>query len=177
MPNAIYVGTSIDGYIADREGKIDFLESVPNPEHLDLGFADFIDSIDALLMGRKTFETVLGFGVEWPYPKHVFVYSSSLTSVPDELSDKVTIVGGELDVVVKQLNEKGYERLYIDGGELIRSLIQEDKIERMIIARLPVLLGGGIPLFGPTHVHLDFEHVRTEVLLDAIVMTTYQRKR
>jgi dihydrofolate reductase len=177
MSNAVYVGTSIDGYIADREGKLDFLESVPNPERNDMGFAAFMDSVDALLMGRKTFETVLGFGVAWPYTKHVFVYSSTLTSVPEELSDKVTIVGGELDVVINQLNEEGYKQLYIDGGELIQSLLREDKIDRMIIARLPVLLGGGISLFGSTNAHLDFEHVRTEVLLDAIVMTTYQRKR
>ena len=177
MSNTIYVGTSIDGYIADREGKLDFLESVPNPEHDDLGFADFMDSVDALLMGRKTFETVLGFGVEWPYPKHVFVYSSLLKSVPDDLADRVTIVSGELDVVVNRLNREGYERLYIDGGRLIQSLLQEDKIDTMIIARLPVLLGGGISLFGSTPAHLDFEHVRTEVLLNAIVMTTYQRKR
>jgi len=177
MFNAIYVGTSIDGYIADREGKIDFLESVPNPEHDDLGFARFMESVDAQLMGRKTFETVLGFGVAWPYPKHVFVYSSTLKTVPDELVGKVTIVSGELGALIDRLNGEGYERLYVDGGELIHSLLREDRIDSMTVARLPVLLGGGISLFGPTRAHLDFEHVETEVLLDAIVMSTYRRKR
>jgi len=177
MSNAIYVGTSIDGYIADSEGNIGFLESVPNPERHDLGFADFMESVDALLMGRKTFQTVLGFGVAWPYPKHVFVYSSLLESVPDELADKVTIVRGELHEVIGRLNTEGYKRLYVDGGELIKALLREDQIDTMVIARLPVLLGGGISLFGPTPAHLHFEHVRTEVLLDAIVMTTYRRKR
>ena len=177
MSNSIYAGTSIDGYIADRQGRLDFLESVPNPEHDDLGFADFMDSVDALLMGRKTFETVLGFGVAWPYTKPVFVYSSTLKRVPDELAARATVVSGALAEVIARLNGDGFRRLYVDGGELVRSLLREDRIDEMVIARLPVLLGGGIPLFGSTTAHLDFEHVRTEVLLDAIVKTTYRRRR
>jgi len=175
--NSIYVGVSLDGYLADSEGKIDFLETVPNPDGDDLGFAHFMASIDALLMGRKTFETVLGFGVAWPYTKQVFVYTSSLKTVPAELRDKVTLISGELDDVLQRLNDDGYERLYIDGGELIRSLLKEDKIDQMVIARIPVLLGGGTPLFGATPEHLEFEHVRTEVLLEALVMSTYRRNR
>lgn len=177
MQNSIYIGTSIDGYIADRDGKLDFLESVPNPNNDDFGFALFMESVDALLMGRKTLETVLGFDVEWPYSKHVFVYSSSLKCVPEKLKGKVTIVKGELEEVITSLAIDGYKKLYIDGGQLIRSLLSEDKIDRMVIARLPVLLGGGIPLFGETRSQLDFQHIHTEVFLDSIVMTTYQRKR
>lgn len=177
MSNAIYVGTSIDGYIADREGGLDFLECVPNPDRDDLGFADFMDSVDAVLMGRKTFETVLGFGVAWPYTKPVFVLSSTLANVPDELAGKATVVSGALAEVIPRLNDGGFRRLCFDGGALVRSLLMDDRIDEMVIARLPVLLGGGIPLFGSTPAHLDFEHVHTEVLLDAIVQTTYRRRR
>ncbi len=72
MSNIVYVATSLDGYIADKDGGIDWLESIPNPDHDDFGWENFIERIDALVMGKKTFETVLGFGVEWPYPKKVY---------------------------------------------------------------------------------------------------------
>ena len=176
MHNSIYIGVSIDGYIADSEGKIDFLDAVPNPHGEDFGFVDFMASVDALLMGRKTFETVVGFGVPWPYTKPVFVYTSSLETVPTELTDKVTLVRGDLDCVLQRLNDEGYERLYIDGGELIRALLKKDKIDQMVITRIPVVLGGGAPLFGATPEHLEFEHVRTETLLGALVKSTYRRK-
>ncbi|MFT5699927.1 MAG: dihydrofolate reductase [Desulforhopalus sp.] len=92
MKNIVFIGTSLDGYIADKDGGLDFLSSVPNPDHDALGFPEFIDSIDALLMGRKTYETVLGFGGQWPYTKSVFVLSNTLTSLPEHLQDKVELV-------------------------------------------------------------------------------------
>lgn len=175
MPNIVFIGTSLDGYIADREGKLDFLQSVPNPENLDFGFYDFMDRIDALIMGRKTFETVLGFGGEWPYSKPVFVLSSSLTSIPDDLTEKVEIISGPLVSVVEQLNQNGFKFLYIDGGQVIQSFLNEDMIDELIISRVPTLLGGGTPLFGLLPQHLEFEHVNTEVLLNAIVKSHYKR--
>ena len=74
--NRIFIATSLDGYIADSNGGIDWLHEIPNPEQLDMGFADFMAETDALVMGRKTFETVCGFDVEWPYSKPVFVWLS-----------------------------------------------------------------------------------------------------
>lgn len=177
MSNIVFIGTSLDGYIADREGKLDFLQSVPNPENIDFGFSNFMANIDALLMGRKTFETVYGFGGEWPYSKPVFVLSSSMTSVPDGLKDKVETVDGPLGEVVELLNQKGFTRLYIDGGEVIHSFLNEDMIDELIISQIPILLGGGTPLFGVLPKHLEFEHVGTEVLLNAIVQSRYKRKK
>ena len=77
MTNIVYIATSLDGYIADKDGGLDWLNSIPNPENVDLGFANFMERIDALVMGRATFETVCGFDVEWPYPKPVFVLSNT----------------------------------------------------------------------------------------------------
>lgn len=85
MRNIVFIGTSLDGYIADKDGGLEFLQSVPNPENDQLGFPEIMDSIDALLMGRKTYETVLGFGGDWPYFKPVFVLSSTLSSQPGHL--------------------------------------------------------------------------------------------
>jgi len=88
MPNVVYIATSLDGYIADANGSLDWLNTVPNPDSTDYGFADFMDGIDALVMGRKTFETVLGFGGDWPYSKPVFVLSSTLKALPETLQCK-----------------------------------------------------------------------------------------
>ena len=126
LKNIVFIATSLDGYIADKVGGLDFLSSVPNPDHDELGFPEFINSIDALLMGRKTYETVLGLGGQWPYTKPVFVLSNTLTSLPEHLQNKVAFVRGPIEEVVQQLNKRDFNNLYIDGGKLIQSFLQED---------------------------------------------------
>ena len=84
MTNIVYIATSLDGYIADKEGGLDWLNCVPNPHQDDMGFVDFMNSIDALVMGRNTFETVCGFDMPWPYNKPVFVLSNTLKSIPEK---------------------------------------------------------------------------------------------
>lgn len=69
MKNIVYIATSLDGYIADRDGGLDWLHSIPNPDHSDFGWAEFMAGVDALVMGRTTFETVCGFDCDWPYNK------------------------------------------------------------------------------------------------------------
>ena len=177
MGNTVFIGTSLDGYIADKNGGLEFLQSVPNPEHDQLGFPEFMDSIDALLMGRNTYETVLGFGGDWAYSKPVFVLSSTLSSLPEHLQGKVEIVNGPIEKVVQQLNQKGLENLYIDGGKTIQNFLKEDLIDEMIITVIPILLGGGVPLFGELPKPMEFEHLKTEVFLNAIVQNHYLRKK
>lgn len=177
MANFIFIGASIDGYIADRNEKLDFLECIPNPDNVGFGFHDFMESVDAVLMGRKTFETILGFDGEWHYSKPVFVLSSSLKSVPEELKENVEIVQGEIEEIVASLNERGFEKLYIDGGKVIQSFLERDMVDELIISTVPMLLGGGTPLYGLLPKHLLFEHVETQVLLNALVKTHYRRKR
>ena len=177
MSNIVYVGTSLDGYIADSDGGLDWLESIPNPENDDLGWGEFMERIDAIVMGRNTYETVLSFGVDWPYPKKVFVLSNTLHSPPKELEKKVEIVSGRPSEIVALLNDDGYENLYIDGGSTVQSFLEDDLIDELVITRLPILLGEGTPLFGPLPEHRMFEHVSTKVLLDAMVVSRYMRKR
>jgi dihydrofolate reductase len=177
MRNIVYIATSLDGYIADRDGGLDWLTSIPNPENDDMGWSDFLASIDGIIMGRKTFEKVCGFECPWPYPVPVFVLSNSLKKVPAEYEGKAEIVSGELEQIVHELNSKGFERLYIDGGKTVQSFLQKDMIDELIISRIPVLLGGGIPLFGELAEMQKFDHIKTEVLLSAIVQSHYRRKR
>jgi dihydrofolate reductase len=177
MKNIVFIGTSLDGYIADKDGGLDFLYSIPNPDQKDLGYLDFIENINALLMGRKTYETILGFGGEWPYTKPVFVLSNTLTSLPEYLDEKVELVSGPIEEIVQNLNNRGFKNLYIDGGKLIQSFFKKDMIDELIISQIPILLGGGVPLFGVLKSHLMFEHIGTEVLLNAIVQSHYKRLR
>lgn len=175
MSNFVYIATSIDGYIADRDNKLDWLQMVPNPEQNDLGFSDFIDRIDAIVMGKNTFETVLGFGCAWPYTKPVFVCSRTIKDVPEDLNGKVSIIQGHPGEISKSLNDKGYKNLYIDGGQTIQSFLEADLIDELILTTIPVLLGGGYPLFGKLPGHQQFELISTETRLGQIVTRSYRK--
>jgi dihydrofolate reductase len=146
-PHHVFIATSLDGYIADAQGGVGFLDTFPMPENTDMGYYAFMEKVDALLMGRKSFETVLGFGVAWPYTKPVFVWSETLSEIPAELSEKAFLVQGNLQDVEEQIRSKGYERFYLDGGQVIQSFLQADKVASMTITTIPVLLGDGTRLF------------------------------
>ncbi|WP_430813467.1 dihydrofolate reductase family protein [Carboxylicivirga sp. RSCT41] len=175
--NKVFIATSLDGYIADKNGGLDWLFSIPNPDQVDMGYVPFMNETDAIVMGRVTFETVCGFDCPWPYTKPVFVLSSSLKSVHDDYKDKVELVNGSLSEVLESINAKGYMRLYIDGGTTIQSFLKEDLIDDLIITTIPVLLGGGSPLFGDLAKPLNFEFVSSKVYLEKVSQVRYQRKR
>jgi dihydrofolate reductase len=175
--NKVFIARSLDGYIADRKGGLDWLNMVPNPDHQDLGYAKFMEGVDALLMGRITFETVCSFDMEWPYQLPVFVLSRTLHAVPERLKHKAEVVHGPLSDILRELHEKGYYRLYIDGGKTLQSFLEEDLIDELCISTIPILLGGGTPLFGQLPRALEFEHVESKLYLDALVQDTYRRKR
>lgn len=175
--NIVFIGASLDGYIADRNGGLDWLHSIYNPDKLDFGYEEFIIGIDALVMGRLTFQTVCGFGGEWPYKKPVFVLSKTLKSIPEKYKDKAFIIKGSLTEIIDNLNLKGFNKLYIDGGTTIQNFLKEDLIDEMIITTIPTLLGGGSTLFGELPKELDFELVDSKVYLNAIVQFSYKRKR
>ena len=175
--NKVFIARSLDGYIADKNGGLDWLSSVPNPDHLDLGYEKFIQSVDAIVMGRATFETVCSFDMDWPYTIPVFVLSSSLKSIPEGLENKVAFVSGSLSEILDQIHKKGYTQLYIDGGITVQNFLKEDLIDDLIITTIPILLGGGISLFGELPKEMEFEHVESVLLLDALVQDSYRRKR
>jgi len=175
--NSVFIATSLDGYIADKEGGSDCLHSVPNPDKIDMGYGEFIAQIDALVMGRKTFETVLSFGIDWPYQKPVFVLSNTLTEIPRKLKNKAFLVKGELKAVLRQIHKKGYPRLYIDGGKVIQGFLNEGLIDEMVITIIPTLLGSGVPLFSDLPDKLEFECVGSRIFLEKIVQHHFKRSK
>ncbi len=175
--NSIFIATSLDGYIADKKGGIDWLHSVPNPNNDDMGYLQFMNGIDALIMGRNTFETVIEFDVPWPYNKPVFVLSNKLKEIPESHKGKAFLVHGTLTEILGQIHKKGYERLYIDGGKTIRNFLKADLIDEMLLTTIPILLGGGSSLFGELPNELKFELIETKTFLNQISQRHYKRKK
>jgi len=175
--NKVFIAISLDGYIADKNGGIDWLDTFPEINNIDTGYNDFIAGIDALIMGRTTFETVCSFDVDWPYKKPVFVLSYTLKEIPRKLEGKVHLIKGTLTEVLEQIHKQGYLRLYIDGGKVIQSFLKEDLIDEMIITTIPVLLGGGVPLFAELPKPLNFECYATKLYFGKVVQNRFRRVR
>ncbi len=174
MTNYVYIAVSLDGFIATSDGGLDWLDEIPNPDKNDYGYGEFIKNIDAIVMGRKTFEKVVTFD-QWVYEKPVFILSNSLTKLPEKVFGKAEIVNGNIKEIIAQLNKKGYKDLYIDGGRLIQSFLEENLIDEMIITHVPILLGKGIPLFGKLERDIQFRHKKTEIYNNTLVKSHYTR--
>lgn len=150
LPSAeVFIATSLDGYIARPDGDILWLTSRPVPEGEDFGYAAFMDGVGAMVMGRESFEKVLTFP-EWPYRVPVVVLSRApeRVTVPQALQDKVRVSGKGARAVQEDLGREGVKRVYIDGGQTVRSFLAEGLVRRLIVTLIPVLLGQGRPLWG-----------------------------
>lgn len=175
--NNVFIATSLDGYISDKNESIDWLHAIPNPTNDDMGYTEFMNTIDALVMGRTTFETVCGFDVDWPYDKPVFVLSNTLNEIPESHQGKVFLAKGTLTEILDHIHSQGYYQLYIDGGTTIRNFLKVNLIDEMVITIIPLLLGGGSPLFSELPKEQHFELQNSKVYLNQIVQNHYKRKR
>jgi dihydrofolate reductase len=173
MANKVFIATSLDGCIADKNGGIDWLHNIPNPDNLDMGYNNFMKGIDAIVMGKNTFETVCGFDIDWPYTVPVFVISNSLQTIPEKFKDKAELVKGDLNEIVQQIHSKGYQNLYIDGGKTIQSFLNKNLINEIIVTIIPIILGGGIPLFSNINNMIHFKCVHTVLFSNHIVQNHY----
>ncbi|TXE11026.1 dihydrofolate reductase family protein [Algoriphagus aquimarinus] len=177
MKNSVFIATSLDGFIAGKNDELDWLSTFPEIDHVDTGFNEFTSRIDALLMGRNTFEVVAGFEGDWFYTKPVFVWSNSLKEIPEKFKDKAFLVKGSITEVLSEIHSRGFHKLYIDGGKTIQSFLKEDLIDEMIITTIPVLLGSGIPMFGDLPKQLVFECIKSTRFLDKVVQNHFVRSR
>jgi len=175
--NKVFIATSLDGYIADANGGIGWLDTIPEINKIDTGYNAFNSQIDAIVMGRKTFETVCSFDNDWPYKKPVFVVSHSLSKIPNKYKDHVKLLKGTIQEIIQQIHRQELFRLYIDGGGLIQSFLKEDLIDEMVITIIPVLLGSGISLFSDLPQTLEFECKKSSLFLDAVVQNHFVRKQ
>jgi dihydrofolate reductase len=171
MMASVFVGTSLDGFIARPNGAFDFLPADGGEPH---GYEEFIASVDAIVMGRKTFETVLTLGA-WPYgDKRVIVLSSRPIDLSAAIGGVVEQMAGPPAQVVSQLAASGANHLYIDGGLTIQQFLRAGLIQRLIITRVPVLIGEGIPLFGSLPHDIRLRHIATRHYPSGLVSSEYQ---
>ena len=169
MIASVFVGTSLDGFIARPDGQFDFLPPGGGEPH---GYDEFMASVDALVIGRKTFETVLAFN-EWPYgTKPVFVLSTNPLS-PAPAGAVLERMSGAPAEIVSQLGARGFRHVYVDGGITIQRFLQAGLIQRLVITRVPVLIGTGIPLFGAVPHDIVLKHVATRQYASGLVQSEY----
>ena len=185
----VYVGLTLDGYLARPDGAVDYLPMPSDPSQ-DYGFAAFMDSVDAVLMGRRTFQQVLQFcegpdAVPWPYEgKTVYVISRTITQsdVPSNLTGKAVISAASPAETLRAMRREGVARAYVDGGSVVRALLEDDLVDEMVLTSVPVLIGRGQPLFGfdpKGGRDYRWRTVRSETFRDGsgFVKTAYARQR
>src|SRR5438046_3241189 len=169
MKASVFIATSLDGFIARSDGALDWLPEGGGEPH---GYDEFMATVDALVIGRKTLETVLKFD-PWPYgEKPVFVLSSR-TLAPVPHGAVVERMSGDPSEIAAQLDARGIRHVYVDGGITIQRFLQAGLIHRLIITRVPVLIGNGIPLFGALHGDVRLRHVATRHFPSGLVQSEY----
>ena len=170
MAASVFIGTSVDGFIARPNGALYWLPEGGGEPH---GYDEFIASVDAIVIGRKTFETVLSFDA-WPYgDKRVVVLSSRPVDFSKVHGGMVEQMGGPPAEIAAQLAASGARHLYIDGGITIQGFLRAGLIRRLIITRVPVLIGEGIPLFGTLPHDIRLRHVATRHYPSGLVQSEY----
>jgi dihydrofolate reductase len=171
---SVFVGASVDGFIARPDGALDWLPTDAEAH----GYDEFIASVDTIVIGRHTFETVLGFDA-WPYgAKRVVVLSSR----PLDLSAAtarggiVEQMGGPPAEIVAGLTARGAQHVYLDGGITVQRFLRENLVDRLVVTRVPVLIGQGIPLFGSLRHDVRLRHVGTRSFPSGLVQSEYERE-
>ena len=168
-----YIATSLDGFIADSDGGVDWLNEIPNPDQSDYGYSAFIGGIDAILMGSTTFRFVESSG-QWPFDKVVYVLSRSIRDVPSGFADRIRLVDGPIEQVLDRIQDEAGPNIYVDGGSVIQSCLAAGCLSQMVITTIPIILGAGIPLFAPSGCRVTLTHMSTEVLGVGLVQSTYR---
>ena len=179
MIASVFIATSLDGFIARKNGELDWLPGSDGSDDVsadgeDYGYQAHWDAVDTLVLGSKSFETVLSFDA-WPYDgKRVVVLSSRELSIPDELQNKIEVYSGPVQDIAQALASSGSKRLYIDGGKCIQSFLRAGLIQEMIITVIPVLIGEGIPLFGSLEKDVKLQLVKSQAYANGFVQNRYR---
>jgi dihydrofolate reductase len=169
MKASVFVGISVDGFMARLDGALDFLPPGGGEPH---GYDEFMASVDALVIGRKTYDTVLGFD-GWPYgEKPVFVLSRR-SLAPAPTGAVVEHLTGTPELISSTLAARGIGHIYVDGGMTIQGFLRAGLIQRLVITRVPVLIGTGIPLFGVVDRDIPLRHIATRQYASGLVQSEY----
>lgn len=174
MTNIVYIAMSLDGFIAEADGGIGFLESAGDAqEGEDFGWTEFFENIDALVMGRNTYDVFRSFDL-WPYEdKKLVVLTNRDVEITDDLKDRVSSFAGSPEETVNHLKSMNCENLYIDGGWVIQDFLNSGLINEMIITIIPILIGDGIALFGSLKEQIKLEASSVKKFENGLIQLHY----
>jgi dihydrofolate reductase len=173
---SVFMAMSLDGFIARPNGAIDWLPNGGSEltDGEDYGYQAFFDSVDAIALGRHTYDLVRTFG-EWPYGlKPVVVLTSRAITIPDDLSDLVTVAAGSPAEIYRQLADQGLHHVYIDGGKTIQGFLQAGLINTLTISTVPILIGCGRPLFGALARDVRLALIESRSFPNGVVQSRYR---
>lgn len=166
---SVYIAMSIDGYIARKDGSIDWLERGHVGDE-DYGFKKFFSQIDTLILGKNTYETVSAFD-KWPYSdKKVIVLSNTLKEVRKEAE----LFCGSLTRLIPLLDSKGVKHVWVDGGITVSKFLEAGLVDHLTISIIPVILGSGIPLFSIMNIEQVCHFVSTQSYPSGLVQLQYE---
>lgn len=169
---SVFCGVSVDGFLARPDDTFDFLQTGEQEPH---GFNEFLASVDVVVIGRRTFEVVLKLGHLALYGKKPVVvlsrHSLGFSSVKGGMVEQMS---GEPTEIVRQLKSRGFDHAYVDGGITIQRFLAAGCIDRLMITRVPVLIGAGIALFGPVPRDISLRHVATRSYKGGLVQSEYE---
>lgn len=169
----LYIAASIDGFIARSNGELDWLTEFPNPIKTDYGYSEFINSIDTVIMGGRTYDSILSMDVTWPYrdKESYIITRRSLPTIPE---NTIKMISEDIINKIIELREKvGKDIWLVGGGELISLLINNNLVDEMIITHIPVLLGSGISLLSDIKTESEWKAVSSKIFDNGVVQTRY----
>jgi dihydrofolate reductase len=175
MKLSVFCGVSVDGFLARPDDALDFLDAGAAEPH---GFSEFFSSVDVVVIGRRTFDVVLKLGhLAFYGKKHVIVLSTRPLEYSSPASGTIEQLSGEPAEVLAHLKSRGFQHAYIDGGITIQRFLAAELIDRLVITRVPVLIGAGIPLFGPLPHDIKLRHIATRDYKGGLVQSEYEIER
>jgi dihydrofolate reductase len=172
---SVFIATSLDGFIARANGELDWLTGAQGTStEQDYGYQEFMDTVDTIVLGRNTFELVLTFDT-WPYSgKKVVVLSSKPNAILPHLVDKIEWLSLPPQHLAERLAAQGATHLYVDGGKTIQGFLNAGLIDELTITRVPILIGTGVPLFGPLAHDVRLAHIATRQYESGFVQSEYR---
>jgi len=168
----LYIACSLDGKIAKPDGDVRWLEELPNPDKTDHGYTQFLSGVDTTLMGYKTYEVVLGLGIDFPYKEQKNYVFSRRARDPQPF---VEFVSGDIVSFTARLKEQeGKDIWLIGGGEINTLLLDAGLIDEIQVFIMPIVIGDGVPLFGAFPDETTFRVLEIKSFSTGAVMIRYE---
>lgn len=170
----LYIAATLDGYIAADNDDLSFLSVVESPGE-DYGYSDFVKTVDTVIIGRKTYDKVLTFGIPFPHQDRKCYVLSRTKKGKD---DNVEFFSGDILELIANIRQTDGKDIYIDGGaELVFELMKQNLIDRFVVSIIPIFLGGGISLFKSGRQKQNLKLIDSKTFPSGLVQLWYDKTK